>query len=92
MGISYYTNHTFNWHIVRFFEVAMNEQRKDVAHRILELEHKFAAYKKLHDEELDELRQLLEQLSEDVLALADSEQTQPDSKAVRKRSTDAATS
>lgn len=45
----------------------MNEMPRDAAYRVLELERKIAAYQKVHDEELDELRQLLLELKDEVL-------------------------
>lgn len=40
---------------------------RDAAYRVLELERRIAAYQKVHDEELDELRQLLSELKDEVL-------------------------
>lgn len=46
----------------------MGETGKDIGYRILELESRLSAYRKVHAEELDELQQLLSNLKEDVLA------------------------
>lgn len=48
----------------------MSEMPRDAAYRVLELERKIAAYQKVHDEELDELRQLLLELKDEVLTSA----------------------
>jgi hypothetical protein len=45
----------------------MSEMPRDAAYRVLELERRIAAYQKVHDEELDELRQLLSELKDEVL-------------------------
>ena len=44
------------------------ETGRDIGYRILELESRLAAYRKVHAEELDELQHLLSELKEDVLA------------------------
>jgi hypothetical protein len=49
----------------------MKEKAKGTAYKVLELERKLAAYEKVHDEEIDELRQLLSELKEEVLTPED---------------------
>lgn len=53
----------------------MSEKAKGTAYKVLELERKLAAYKKVHDEELNELRYLLSELKDEVLTSGDERTT-----------------